>query len=170
MSEAVIGLTVAYVALAAFVIGLSIFSRWPFWVKLVSVASVCGLYFLTYASLKGMLGWPTRAELPERFMLLASYISEPDKASGASGSIQIWAASLADRRPADAPRAYLLDYDADLHGQLDEANQRMRQGVIQLGRRQIAETAGKTGDQSRFARNPYRIVIFDLPDPELPEK
>lgn len=170
MSEAIIGLTVAYVALAALVVGLGIFSRWPFWVKLVAVAGVCGLYFLTYASLKGLLGWPTRAELPERFMLLASYVSEPDKTSGAPGSIQIWAASLEDHRPADAPRAYLLDYDAELHGQLDEANKRMRQGIIQLGRRQDAVTPGKSGDQSRFARNPYRIVIFDLPDPELPEK
>jgi hypothetical protein len=170
MNEAIIGLTVAYVALAAFVIGLSIFSRWPYWVKLISVAGVCGLYFLTYASFKGLLGWPTRAELPAHFMLLASYVSEPDKAGGSAGSIQIWAASLAGNRPAEAPRAYHLDYDAELHGQLEEADKRMRQGIIQLGRKQDAATAGDSGDPSRFARNPYRIVIFDLPDPELPEK
>ncbi len=170
MTEAVIGLTVAYVALAALVVALNIYSRWHWWIKALTIIGVCGLYFLTYDSLKGLLGWPVRAELPDRFMLLASYITEPNKTTGADGVIHIWATSLTGHKPAAQPRAYQLEYDADLHGQLAQADQQIRRGIIQLGRKDETAPAGEAADRSRFNRPQARILIYDLPDPELPEK
>lgn len=171
MNEAIIGLTVAYVALAVLLLSLNFFTRCPLWLKLACIIAVTGLYFVTYRSLHGMLGWPTAAALPDRFLLLASSVTEPDKTRGTAGVVHIWATSLESGRPAAEPRAYTLPYTKELHSQLEDANKNMRNGVLQLGRR---TTAGDDGDlprdATRFARQRERIEIYDLPDPQLPEK
>lgn len=171
MTEAIIGLSITYVGLAALLLVMVLFTRWPVWTKLACVVLVTAFYFVTYRSLTGMLGWPTRAELPERFLLLASSISEPDKTRGSDGSVHIWATSLDSGRPAAEPRAYALPYSRELHAQLEEANKDMRNGIMQLGRRVTTEAdADVPRDTTRFARRRERLEIYDLPDPELPEK
>ncbi len=171
MNEGIVGLSIAYVAVAALLTALMIYSRWPFWLKAANVVLVGALYFVTYAALKDLLGWPAGAELPDRFMLLASQIEEPDKTAGTDGRIYVWAVSIRpDNRPADKPRAYAVGYDTELHSQLSQAEQRMRRGIVQLGRKDRSGFPGLAVDRSRRERAHTRFVIFDLPDPELPEK
>ena len=171
MVEAIVGLSVAYAALAALLLSLHIFATWPVWVKLALIAAVTALYFVTYQSLSGMLGWPARAELPERFLLLASSIKEPDKTTGDAGVIHLWVTSLESAQPADRPRAYALPYSRDLHSQLEDANRNMRNGILQLGRRiLVTNDSDVPRDPRRLARNRERLEIYDLPDPQLPEK
>lgn len=171
MSEAIIGLTITYVALAVLLLSLNFFTRWPLWLKLLCVIAVTGFYFVTYRSLNGVLGWPTTATLPDRFLLLASSVTEPDKTRGTAGVVHIWATSLEAGRPAAEPRAYTLPYTKELHSQLEDANKNMRNGILQLGRRTTADDDDeRPRDATRFARERERIEIYDLPDPQLPEK
>lgn len=170
MNQAIIGLLIAYVALGVLLLGLTINTRWPVWVKVVSILLVSALYFVTYRSLDGMQGWPTTASLPERFLLLASSVHEPDKTSGSKGMIYIWVTSLDDDIPAPEPRAYQLTYSSDMHTRFEEANKRIRDGVMQLGKSEWVTGAESPRNLGRFAEKRKLIRLYDLPDPELPEK
>ncbi len=170
MSQAVIGLSIAYAALGVLVLTLAVNSRWPVWVKVLSILLVTALYFVTYRSLGGMQGWPTAASPPERFLLLASTIHEPDKTTGSPGMIYIWASSLAENRPAAEPRAYEIPYSSDMHTQFEEANKRIRDGIMQLGKSEWVTADDSPRQVRRFAQKRKMIRLYDLPDPELPEK
>lgn len=171
MNQAITGLSITYVALAAILLGIFFLAKIPAWIKFVCVIMMSGFYYLNYYSLNGLLGWPTRQEIPEQFQLMASSINEPDESTGEPGSIHIWGTSFIDNKPAKEPRAYVLPYDLELHAALDEALQKQRQGKIQLGRR-LEETDESLlpKDTSRYAQKQHRLEFYDLPDPELPEK
>lgn len=172
MNETILGLAAAYVAIAALLIGLLIHGRWPVWVKLGCVLLVTSLYFVNYESLRGLMGWPTQTQMPARFLLLASSVTEPDKTTGEKGVIYVWATSLEDDYPADEPRAYELPYEQTLHSQLEDALKNMRKGVLQLGEATTVDENGKQipRDTSRFARQEQTVLFYDLPDRKLPEK
>jgi hypothetical protein len=170
MNQAVIGLSIAYVALGVLLLGLTVNARLPLWVKVLSILLVSALYFVTYRSLGGMQGWPTAESPPERFLLLASSIHEPDKTTGSPGMIYIWASSLAENRPAAEPRAYQIPYSTDLHTQFEEADKRIRDGIMQLGKSEWVTAAESPANAARFAQKRKLIRLYDLPDPELPEK
>ena len=59
------------------------------------IALVSAFYLVTYYSMPPLLGWPTAADLPKRFNLVAIFVNEPDKSSGAPGEIFLWATDLA---------------------------------------------------------------------------
>lgn len=172
MNETILGLAIAYVAVMALLMGLLIAGRWPVWVKIGCILTVTALYFVNYQSLRGLLGWPTEAALPARFLLLATSVTEPDKTTGHKGVIHLWATSLDGDHPADEPRAYELPYDQALHSQLEDAMKNMRKGMLQLGEATTRDKEGKQvpRDTSRFAREVQSIRIYDLPDRKLPEK
>jgi len=170
MTQAVIGLAIAYVALGVVVLGLTVRTHWPVWVKAVSILLVSSMFFFNYLSLGRLQGWPSSANLPERFHLIASFIKEPDKQTGSSGTIYIWANSLAGNLPAAEPRAYALQYSSDLHKQLKAADERMRDGVMQLGKSEWVDDGTATGSAARLAEKRKLIRIYDLPNPEMPEK
>lgn len=171
MNQAVLGLTVTYVALSGLLLGIFLLTRIPVWIKLCCVILISSFYYLTFYSLQGMLGWPTQQELPDHFQLMASSITEPDNTTGESGSIHIWITSFVDNKPAKEPRAYELPYDFDLHAALEDALKKQRQGNIQLGRRlEEVSTEDVPRDWTRYGQKRQKIKFFDLPDPELPEK
>lgn len=171
MNQAVLGLALTYVALAALMLGIFLFTRLSVWIKFLCVIVVSGFYFMTYQSLQGMLGWPTQQQLPEQFQLMASSITEPDGSTGEKGRIHIWGTAFIDNKPAKEPRSYELPYDLDLHAALDEALRKQRRGNVQLGRRlEKINDEKRPTDTSRYGELRQRIEFFDLPDPELPEK
>lgn len=170
MNQAVIGLSIAYIAVSVLLLGLTVNTRWPVWVKVASILLVSSLYFVTYRSLGGIQGWPSTASPPERFLLLAVSVDEPNKVTGSKGRIYFWATSLEDGGPAAEPRAYELQYSLDMHNRLDEANKRIRDGVMQMGKSEWVSGTENPDNLGRFAEKRNIIRIYDLPDPEMPEK
>lgn len=171
MNQAVLGLTLTYVALAALVLGIFLLTRLPVWIKFISILLISSFYFLTYYSLQGLLGWPTQQKLPDTFQLLASSITEPNEDEGTAGRIHIWATAFVDNRPADEPRAYDLPYDLELHSALEAALKEQRRGNIQLGRKKEGETTDDIArDLTKYGQKREQFEFFDLPDPEVPEK
>jgi hypothetical protein len=74
-------------------------------------------------------------------------------------------------RPASQPRAFELPYSKELHSRLEEAENRMRNGVLQLGRREPrSPSAEDPPGLMRFGRRRDELRLYDLPDPALPEK
>ncbi|MES9992777.1 MAG: hypothetical protein ABW098_12535 [Candidatus Thiodiazotropha sp.] len=171
MIESLLLLLLAYVALAALVGAALIASRFHLLIKAVIVVFTTALYFITYQGWLTIQGWPARVDVPQRFLLHASVVDEPDKNSGSPGSITLWATDLSSGEPAENPRAYHLDYNKELHSALDEALRNMRNGIVQLGRkRAVAKQPEQPLDFTRIGERRERIEIYSLPDPALPEK
>ncbi len=171
MTESILLLVLAYVALTALLAAALIRARLHWGLKLLLVVAASGLYFISYQGWREVQGWPVSGGLPQRFLLHASVIEEPDKSSGSPGEIFIWASDLVDGRPSGRPRAYRVDYDKTLHSDLQDALRNMRNGVVQLGRISSDDgTVGLPRDYTRMGERRERIEIYSLPDPALPEK
>lgn len=171
MNEAVIGLSITYVALAALLLSIFLFTKIPSWIKLSCILLISSFYYLTFSSYLGLLGWPTNQKLPEDFLLLASSITEPDDSLGEPGVIFVWLSTFEDNFPANEPRAYKLPYDLELHASLDEALRQQRRGNVQLGRTvEKIESAVLPKNMNQFGQKRQKIEFYALPDPELPEK
>ncbi len=170
MNEAIIGTVAGYLVLVILLLNLGLYTTWPVWIKTAAIGLVAIFYFTTYHSIKQFLGWPTERELPEKFMMLSSWITEPNKKTGNGGSIHLWAVQLSDDGPADEPRAYALPYDMELHQALNEAQLRLRQGMIQIGSASKLDSGSGWITSKQFVDKRQQIKLYDLPDPELPEK
>ncbi len=157
----------AFVALL-FVAALALLaSRWPRWAKALLVAGVTGLYVYADAALNDVWGWPSRAALPERFVLLAAVIEEPTKTQ--AGALYVWLQALEKGKPGQRPRAYVLPYTKDLHSLLNEGMKKARQGVTQMGTAE-PKTGPKGLSWLRPGADEQTIKIRDMPAPQLPEK
>jgi hypothetical protein len=166
------GLVAAYVIVALLLLWLNLYTRWSWRIKAALVVIVSAFYYVTYVSLPPLMGWPTDADLPKRFNLVAIYVLEPDKTSGSEGEIFLWATDLESGSHRQPPRAYRVPFNGELHARVVEAGNKMRKGLPQLGEvseEQIGANATPK-DESRSGQKSIAIEFFDLPDPLFPEK
>lgn len=163
-------LTLAYVAIAFLLLVLCLATRWPTLLKLAMIGMVTCAYFLAESAFDGMLGWPAAAGIPEKFVLLATVVEEPDKAHNNKGAIFLWVNGIEGGHPVAEPRAFRVAYGKPLHALLNEAMKKNRQGISQIGSTE-APAGGRNGSWLRSAADPtVKIRITDAPAPQLPEK
>ncbi|MES9834111.1 MAG: hypothetical protein ABW139_17885 [Candidatus Thiodiazotropha sp. DIVDIV] len=171
MTESTMLLVLAYVALTA-LISLSLIRAPLHWsLKLVLIVTASALYFVSFQGWRDVQGWPVSSSLPLRFQLHAAVIEEPDKRTGSAGTIFVWVTDLSDGEPDERPRAYRVNYEKELHNNLQDALRNLRNGVVQLGR--VSSSGGLAGlprDYTRMGERREKIEIYSLPDPALPEK
>jgi hypothetical protein len=157
----------AFVALAFLGLLALLFSKWPRWLKLLLLAGVTSLYFYADRALDDVWGWPAKRNLPERFVLLAVVIEEPNKTS--PGALHVWVQPIEQGKPIREPRGHRLPYDKNLHALLDDGMKKVRQGVTQMG-----SSEPKRGPKGfawlRPGADEVDVKIRDLPVPQLPEK
>ena len=166
------GLIAAYVLVALLLVGVTLFTSFSWRVKAILIVMVSAFYLVTYHSFPPLLGWPTDADLPKRFNLVAIYVQEPDKTTGDAGTIFLWATDLENGPSRAEPRAYRVPFNGDLHAKVVEAGTKMRKGLPQLGEI-VDENLGPNArptDESRGGQKTVDIEFFDLPDPLFPEK
>jgi hypothetical protein len=157
----------AYIALV-FLVGLAcLASAWPRALKAALVLATVGLYFYAEHGLDDVWGSPSRAALPERFVLLAAVIEEPSKTK--PGALFVWVNALENGKPLAEPRAYRLPYTKDLHSLLNEGMKKVRQGVSQMGTAE-PKRGPKGFSWLRPGSDEQEVKIRDLPVPQLPEK
>ena len=162
----ILGLTLAYAALAVLLLSLNLRSRWHWLVKSFAVVISAVFYIVCYLSIKGMLGWPTQRVPPQHFELVAVHVQEPDKRSGAAGNIYLW---LKPPMLQAAPRAYEFSYDATLHEASLVAAKKIGRGIRQLGEyREPDSNSVMVEDRSGFGQESRLIVFYDPPDPLYP--
>ena len=156
------------IAVLAFLTLLALlWSRWPGWLKGVLVAGVTVFYFFANDVVHGMWGWPSGDALPERFVLLAAVIDEPNAKH--AGGLYLWVNAMEDGKPAAQPRAFALPYRKDLHALLNEGMKKVREGVSQVGSSE--PKAGRRGlSWLRPGQDEQVVKLRDLPVPQLPEK
>ena len=144
-----------------------LWSRWPAWLKGLLVVGVTLFYFYANDVVHNMWGWPSSDALPEKFVLLAAVIEEPN--SKQPGAVYVWVNALENGKPAAQPRAYKLPYAKDLHALLNEGLKKVREGVSQYGTSE--PKVGKGGlSWLRPGNDEQSVKLRDLPSPQLPEK
>lgn len=168
MFSSIIFLSIAYALLAILLLNIGFFSRIGLGWKLVLCAITGCFLFIHFSTLRNMLGWPTSAPLPEKFLLIAAEINEPNKETGEPGNIYVWATEIIDRTPAGTPRAYEVEYNKSLHEKLNIARTGQRKGIPQIG--EAPDRPFTLFSLKTTSSLVEEIEIYALPDPVLPEK
>ena len=119
-----------------------LWSRWPGWLKGLLVAGVAVFYFWADDVAHNLSGWPAADPLPERFVLLAAVIDEPNTKS--AGALYIWVNGIEGGKPMAQPRAYRLPYAKDLHTLAQRGDEEIAPG------RQPARHGHAQGGQARL--------------------
>src|SRR5215212_7896239 len=153
----ILAIVVAYVAIAMLLLSLNVFSLWRWWVKAAAIV-ISGLFFIgSYFAVTALLGFPTKANVPERFSLVATRTVEPNKASGESGSIFLWVEELNDKNvPSRLPISYQLGYSEALAETVTAAQKRLNAGesvegsLRKLEPQQTGTNALQSGSRSTF--------------------
>lgn len=171
MTLGIAQLIAAYVVLAALLAGLNIFSTLSWLTKSLLLIATSAAYLVLYFSFPPLLGWPSSEDLPKRFGLIAVYVQEPDRITGAKGNVFFW---VTDKTSSDiVPRAYLLDYDPELHARVREARAKLQKNVPQVGEAVSGDDLdlakmGKPGEERQGVKShKYTVKFFDAA-PEAP--
>lgn len=182
MIGALVGLAMAYAALAALLAHLNLRTRLPRAVKAGAIVVVTGLYVGAWQAHKGLLGWATPESLPDQFRLHWVTVDEPDKASGGAGAIYFWVRELDEAGLAQgAPRAYSIPWDEATAEEAAEALARLQEGKPLngfLSRQALAPEAEAeiegadygSGFDSAMSGDRPRFEFSRVPPPALPAK
>jgi hypothetical protein len=191
MTLPLIGVAISYVVVALLLLSLNLASRWHWGVKAAAIAVTTLFFGISYASIAGLVGWPSEARVPERFQLHWATVVEPDKLNGLPGAIYLWLESLdGSNMPAGTPRAFRVPYTRELADRIEHAKERIEQGMDQAGTardldvpkglpdegRRLAgapprqNEPGSTGDPNAFIQQMPAIEFEDMPPPALPPK
>ena len=164
-----LALVLAYAALVLLAVLALLWSPWPRWLKAGLALGATVLYFFAHEAVHALIGVPSHEALPERFVMVAAMVEEPN--GNARGALYLWVRALRDGVAESEPRAYRLAYDRKLHEQINEGLRKGRDGVSQMG---TAEARGGRGRGLASWLQPgadeQEVRIRDLPVPQLPEK
>src|SRR6516225_779381 len=150
MTLPLIGIGLSYVVVAVLLLSLNVASRWHWGVKAAEIAITSAFFGISYASIGGLIGWPSQARVPEHFQLDWAIVVEPDKLNGLSGSIYLWVEALDENNaPAGTPRAFRVPYSRDLADRIGHAKERLEQGVDQLATTRELDVPGGPPDEDR---------------------
>ena len=171
MSTSLVLLSLLYFAVTFLALALLIRTKLEARWKTLLILAFTAMAMLSHRGWQAMAGWPANAPLPERFLYHAASIREPNPAMNDPGVIHLWATELLADGPAPEPRAYILPYTKEDHRQIQEARERIRNGLPQVGRLSHGrEGNGKLAEGKQSASPGASFVLTDLPGPALPEK
>ncbi|MCP4595234.1 hypothetical protein [Neptuniibacter sp.] len=171
MTEELLGLVLAYVFFTALLLLAVIRGslKWP--IKFVLVFGAVLFYAASYFGWQQSQGWPSRAQLPQKFLFHYAVIEEPDKERSEEGKIFIWLTDLNNHEMADKPRAYQMPYERGMHGELEQALKKMRSGQPQLGEfKPEVKQPKQAKNKHALGQKDQPLKFSDVPDPALPEK
>ena len=158
------GLIVAYVALAALLLGLNLHSSWGWAVKSAANLAIVALCWVTYQSWPMLLGWPTERDVPRLFYLHGVLVEEPDR-------IYLWGTDLERGLGRTVPRSFSLGYTATLHDRVDDASRRLRKGLPVIGQVAPGGTPGEDADSlEQIGVSETDITFIDAPQSLVPDK
>jgi hypothetical protein len=187
-----IGVGISYLVVAVLLLSLNLASRWHWGIKASAIGVTTIFFGVSYASIAGLIGWPSEASVPLHFQLDWATVVEPDKVTGMPGSIYLWLEALDENNaPSGTPRAFRVPYSRLLADRIGHAKERIEQGMSQAGTarelgvpegppdqdQRLAGTSSSrqneldsTGDPTAFIQHMPAIQFEDMPPPALPPK
>jgi hypothetical protein len=131
----IVGLSIAYVFLAALLLIIVLRVRAPWPVKAATVVVTSIFYCVAFFRIEGLSGWPSTAPLPHQFQLLWARVVDPNPSDRDPGAIHVWVEVLdATNIPNGQPRAYRLPYSSALAAKVEAARDEITKGHPQGGR------------------------------------
>ncbi len=189
MTPVIVALTVAYVGVAALLLNLNLATQWGAAVKIAAIVLVTGMYAASWHGLHGLLGWATYEPLPSEFKLHWITVDEPDKTTGAEGSIYFWVRELDEAQlPKGAPRSHRVAWSEEVAEAAQAALEQLEKGqplngfvtrqLISPGdvdpmAEQIVEGEDYYNDAQPLSGDDEQALIFEfrrVPPPDLPAK
>src|SRR5215475_11163671 len=82
MTLPLIGVSISYLVVAVLLLSLNLTSRWHWGIKASAIGVTTIFFGVSYASIAGLIGWPSEARVPEHFQLDWAPVVEPDKLMG----------------------------------------------------------------------------------------
>ena len=189
MAATILGLVSAYVVVALLLLSLNLTSRWKWWVKAAAIV-VTGIFFIqAYIQTYALLGWPTDTDLPRHFQVLWAKVEDPNKFTGAEGTIFLWVDELDEfNLPIGVPRSHKLPFTPGLADAVVKITGRIRAGMDVAGIAELADDEESTSSRMMkdvtapedLTGGQFQVDVFpdqiqtlqfeDMPPPILPDK
>jgi len=183
-----IGLTIAFVLLAAVLLWVVIAARGNIMVKMVLIPMTIWYGAALYFSVQNLMGWPTARSMPENSYILAYRIREPEPRNDYPGAIFLWVSTRSPEyaenqssfalipknvfmyRDSADPRAFRLPYSRQMHRELRQAREQMqgRPGSMLQAKKDKGGQQGQGGNKES-SRSPLQFEIIN-PIQMLPKK
>lgn len=149
MSWALLGLLAGFMLVLIFLYYLLLKTSLGLIYKLLAVILVSSFYWVQYESLQQYTGWPSNDDLPEKFVLVATQVQEPNKQTGEQGVMYWWVRD--GSRPDLPPRVYQLPYQSDMHEQAAQVIEEQKKGGLYIGQRNQQSSTSK-GESVSFEK------------------
>jgi len=109
-----------YVFLIILLLVMCIYSRAPFWIKIIPIS--CAIFFLvgSYLTINGLLGRPTTKQLPNEFKFIEYVVEAPIKAKNDPGRIFVFL------KDGNGYRLHELPYSRPMHKKLKELKKKKK--------------------------------------------
>lgn len=132
MSLAILGLTSGFMLVLVFLFYLTLKTSIQVWVKLLAVLVVSVFYIIQFESLQQYTGWPSTDNLPEKFILIAADVREPDQKTGEKGVMYWLVRDSTDKQ--QPPRVFELPYQVEVHKKAEQVISEQKKGSQYIGR------------------------------------
>jgi len=156
-----IGIPIAFVIIVSILLWLLIGAKGKWYLKAILMAIALYTSVGLWTSIDGMLGWPTAKSPPETFQIHWLTVEEPNKITGDSGAIYLWASDMdqeeVDKNPflfgmpveKGKSRLYTLPYSRNAHEQSENILTRLKNGesvIASKGKPGEGEGEGEEGN------------------------
>lgn len=146
IQTAIFGILAAYAVLAILLLSLNIASLWRWWIKGGAIVLTAIIFVGSYVAINGLIGWPSKSAMPDRFQLLYTNVLEPDRKTGSAGAVYMWVQEIdKDSLPVSPPRAYQIPYSTSLAEDIQAAQEHINAGDQIMGETGTTEE-GKSED------------------------
>ena len=197
-------LVVIMFAILAILGWVLITSKGNWLVKALMISLCFGFGFCVWHAMEKleseMEGWPTEEVVRSQFELHWAVVNEPNKSLGKKGDIFIWVTPLDEnympKKPKESkgfmmmmfkskerhlnPRSYKIDYSREVHQQLQQAMQGIKDGKRMMGKpggmkgkkgkgREGIGQDGKLNDGGGESQE-QDYIFHELPNPQMPPK
>jgi len=142
MSLALLGLSAGFILVLAILFYLLISTDLKIYKKFMAVFIVAVFYIVQYESLQQYTGWPTSDELPDKFVLIAADVHEPNQKTGEQGVMYWWIRDSVKRD--QPPRVFQLPYKSELHKKGEQVIQEQKKGSQYVARK-TGGSSSRTG-------------------------
>ena len=149
MSLAILGLTAGFLLVLAFLFYLTLKTELNIAIKFLAVFITAGFYIIQYESLQQYSGWPSTDELPQKFVLIATDVHEPNQKTGQQGIMYWWVRDSSSLN--EPPRVYQLPYEAEVHKKTEQVIEQQKKGSQYVGRK-IQSNSSSSGSGVSFEK------------------
>src|SRR3979411_1409839 len=126
LQSQIVGLSVAYVVLAALLLVVALRVRAPWPLKVAAVVITSTFSCVAFFGFESLPGWSEAAPLPPQFQLLWARVVDPNPLDRDPGAVHVWVEELdAANIPSGQPRAYRLPYSPALARQGEAAREQI---------------------------------------------